>query len=164
MLKLVAHYSSKSHNSTKMKTKTLSKIILGSSILGVLNGGYLTYLFIKLTYFTGAGASFCDFNNRFTCSNVVTSKYAQLFGLPVCTYAVVVYLIMVLLAIRTMKTKNPKNSFYAISVLAGMGMMMNVIYTYNEYAFLSAVCTLCLGCLVLITVNLAASIKGYSKS
>jgi uncharacterized membrane protein len=148
-----------------MQTRTLSKIILGSSILGVLNGGYLTYLFIKLTYFAGEGASFCDFNNRFTCSSIVTSKYAQFFGLPICTYAMVVYLIMVVLALNTLKKKkNPKNSFYAISVLSGMGMMMNIIYTHNEYVFLNAVCTLCLVCLGLIIINLIASIKGYAKS
>jgi len=148
-----------------MKTKTLSKIIIGSSVLGILNGSYLTYLFVKLTYFSAsAGQSFCDINKHISCSNVVTSKYAQLFGLPICVYAVAVYIAIMILAIISLKKSNAKNFFYVISILSGMGIIINSLYTYNEFYFIGAICTLCTICLLFITVNFVTSIVGYSKS
>jgi hypothetical protein len=87
-----------------------AKSIMVFSLLGALNGGYLTYVFWKNTFGSG-GSSFCDINSLFSCSSVVTSPYAQFFGAPVCSWAIAVYLIMVLLAYKALKKTAAKCSF-----------------------------------------------------
>lgn len=147
-----------------MNTKTHSKILIISSLLGLLNGSYLTWLFINLTYFSPQTQSFCDINSQITCSSIVTSKYAQLFGLPICTIAAGVYLIMIILAILSHRSSTPKNYFFTIALLSSAGAMMNIIYTHNEWLFLKSICALCLFCLVFILTNLVTSILGYLKA
>jgi len=140
-----------------------AKSIMVFSLLGALNGGYLTYVFWKNTFGSG-GSSFCDINSLFSCSSVVTSPYAQFFGAPVCSWAIAVYLIMVLLAYKALKKTAAKGYFYAISVLSGMGIMMNVIYLHNEWVFLSTLCLLCTICLIFITMNLILSVMGHKAA
>ena len=147
-----------------MNTKTYSKILLISSILGLLNGSYLTWLFINLTYFSPQTQSFCDINSQISCSSIVTSRYAQFFGLPICTVAGSVYLIMIILAILSHRSEKPKNYFFAIALLSSAGTMMNIIYTHNEWLFLKSICALCLLCLVFIITNLVTAILGYLKA
>ncbi|MFA6992386.1 MAG: vitamin K epoxide reductase family protein [Candidatus Gracilibacteria bacterium] len=147
-----------------MNKKEISKGIMVFSGLGVLNASYLTYVFLKATYGSG-GSSFCDINSTFSCSDIVVTPYAQFFGVPTCTIAIPVYLILFYLAYKIYKGgENTAGKFYAISVLSGMGLMMNLIYVHNEYVFLKQICLLCLICMVFITANLILSIAGYRKS
>ena len=147
-----------------MKAKTYAKIIIGSSILGVANAAYLTYIFVQRTFFASTASSFCDVSNRLACSSVVTSKYAQLLGIPICTWALVVYGALIVLAILALKAKKPRNLFYAISIISGMGVILNSVYLNNEWQFLGVFCLLCGICLIFILTNLVSSILGYSKS
>jgi uncharacterized membrane protein len=143
--------------------KAAAKTIIVLSILGVLNASYLTYLYIQEV--AGAtGASFCDINNTISCSNVILSPYAQLFAMPICTVALFVYPVLIILAILALKKKNPKDYFFALGILAALGTMMNIIYIYNEFAYIGAFCLLCIFCGVIITTNLIMSIIGYAKS
>lgn len=144
--------------------KTSAKIIIGCSVLGFLNALYLTVLFIEKTFLGSTGPSVCDINATWSCSDVITSPFSKFLGVPICTVALFIYPAIVILAILALKKKKAKNYFYAISILSAMGMMMNVIYLNNEYAFLNAICLFCTFCLVLIITNLVASIVGYAKA
>jgi uncharacterized membrane protein len=144
--------------------KIPAKIIIASSSLGFLNALYLTYLFFMKTYYGDKSASVCDINQTLSCSSVITSPFGKLFGLPICTIAMFVYPAILILAVFALKKAKSRNYYYAISILSAMGLMMNVIYLYNEYTFVGAICVLCTTCLVMILTNLVASIVGYSKA
>lgn len=146
-----------------------SKIIIALSLIGTANASYLTYIFLRKTALESAfgplNSSLCDINSTFSCSNIVTSEYAQFLGVPVCTLALIVYPALIVLAFLAMKnTKSAPHYFYAISIISSMGFMLNAVYVYNEYVHLSAICVLCLVCLAIITTNLILSICGYKKS
>lgn len=143
--------------------KAAAKTIIILSILGVLNAGYLTYLFVQERQ-GGLTTTFCDINNTLSCSSVITSPYAQLFGVPICTIALFVYPFLILLAALSLKEKTPKDYFFALGILSAMGTTMNLIYIYNEFAYIGAFCILCIVCGLLIITNLIVSIIGYSKS
>jgi uncharacterized membrane protein len=144
--------------------KAAAKTIIVLSILGILNASYLTYLFIREAYIGSTGATFCDINPSVSCSSVIVSPYAQLFGLPICTIALLIYPVLLILAILALKKKQPKNIFFTLGLLASMGMMMNLIYIYNEYAFIGSYCLLCIICSLLIITIFIMSIVGYVKS
>jgi len=144
--------------------KAAAKTIMVLSILGLINAAYLTYLFIEQSLSKVPINTFCDINNTFSCTSVITSPYAQLFGISICTIALLVYPVLIILAWVALQKKNPKNLFFAIAIIAAMGTMMNVLSIYNEYAFIGSYCALCILCSLFIITILIMSIIGYAKS
>ena len=145
-----------------MKKRSALTIIIVSSI-GMLNAIYLTYLFLQDKW-GEAEKSFCDINASLSCSSVITSKYAQFLGVPVCTIALFVYPVLIALAWMTLKRKKTRSLFYAISLLSAMGLMLNIVYIYNEMVYIKALCALCILCTLFIATDLVMSILGYSRS
>jgi uncharacterized membrane protein len=144
--------------------KAAAKTIIVLSILGVINAAYLTYLFIKQSLSKVPINTFCDINNTFSCTSVITSPYAQIFGISICTIALLVYPVLIILAWVALQKKNPQNLFFAIAIIAAMGTMMNLLSIYNEYAFIGSYCALCILCSLFIITILIMSIIGYAKS
>jgi uncharacterized membrane protein len=143
------------------KSSALTIIIV--SVIGMANAIYLTILFL-LDKWGEAEKSFCDISASVSCTSVITSQYAQFLGVPVCTIALFVYPVMIALAWMTFKRKKTRNLFYAISLLSAMGLMLNIVYIYNEMVYIKALCMLCILCTVFIATDLVMSILGYSKS
>ncbi len=143
--------------------KTSALTIITVSLIGMLNAIYLTYLFLQDKW-GEAEKSFCDINSSLSCSSVITSKYAQFLGVPVCTIALFVYPVLIVLAWMTLKAKKTRNLFYGISLLSAMGLMLNIVYIYNEMVYIKALCVLCILCTVFILTDLVMSMIGYSKS
>jgi len=106
----------------------------------------------------------CDVNAILSCSSVVTSPYAEFLGVPVCTIALFVYPILIVLAWMTLNRPKTKNLFYAISLLSAMGLMLNLVYIYNEVVYIQSICALCILCTLFILTDLVMSIRGYAKS
>lgn len=151
--------------------KIASKTIMTLSTFGFINAMYITFLFIQnkmndVINWGGdtATGSFCDINSSFSCTNVIMSPYAQIFGVPICTIALLVYPALFILAYKALQSKNPRNYFYSLSVISAMGFMFNLLFVHFEYLTLKTFCLLCLICLVFITINLIMSIRGYLKS
>ncbi len=143
--------------------KTISKIIIFISVLAILNATYLSYFFIEKKFFPDK-QSFCDINSTLSCSEVITSPYAQIFGLPICVFALIVYPILIYFAYQTLKKDNIKDYFYIISIVSAMWLIMNLVYIYNEFAFIKAFCLLCILCSFFITANFILSIFWYKNS
>ena len=143
--------------------KISAKTIITVSALGMLNAIYLSYLYLQSKW-GEAEMGFCDINSSLSCSSVVTSPYSQFLGVPVCTIALFVYPILITLAWMTLKRPKTKNLFYAISLLSAMGLMLNLVYIYNEVVYIKALCALCILCTLFILIDLVMSIRGYAKS
>ena len=143
--------------------RNAAKTIIAVSILGAANAMYLTYLFIQ-SKLSAPAESFCDINESVSCGNVITSKYALFFGVPVCTIALFVYPALAALGFLALKRTATRNLFFVISILAAMGLMLNVVYIHNEVVYIKSICALCVGCTVLIAIALASGIRGYSTS
>lgn len=143
--------------------RTYAKAIIALSVFGALNALYLTVQFVRNKW--GAGASsICDFNSEASCTSVITSPYALFLGMPVCTIALMVYPLLAGLGIAALKRAQTRNLFYAASILAAMGLMLNVVYIYNEVVYIKAICVLCIGCTFVIAAVLFSAIRGYFLS
>ena len=143
--------------------KTYAKAIIFLSILGTLNAAYLTVLFAQETWGTAA-RSFCDVSSEVSCTAVMTSPYALFLGVPVCSIALLVSPALAGIGFAALKRRRTRNLFYSASILAAMGLMLNVVYIYNEVAHIKALCLLCIACTVVIALVLFASIRGYLQS
>lgn len=165
--KKTAQRVAKASSATSIPAKAPSRwpalTIIVVSMLGMVNAIYLTYLFLQDKW-GEAEVSFCDINASLSCSSVITSPYAQFMGVPVCTIALFVYPLLIVLAWMTLGRKRTKNLFYAISLLSAMGLMLNVVYIYNEVTYIKALCALCILCTAFIATDLVMSIRGYAKA
>jgi uncharacterized membrane protein len=143
--------------------KKYAKAIIVLSSIGALNALYLTSLFIRTKWQEHVG-SVCDINSYASCTSVITNPHAQFLGVPVCSIALVVYPVLIALGVAALKRQATRNLFYVASILSAMGLMLNVVYVYNEVVYIEAICVLCVGCTVLIALDLFASIRGYLLS
>jgi uncharacterized membrane protein len=143
--------------------RTYAKALIGFSLLGTINALYLTTLFVR-TKWAEHVSSVCDINSYASCTSVITNPHALFLGVPVCSIALIVYPILVGLGFAALKRQRTRDVFYAASILSAMGLMLNAVYVYNEIVFIDAICILCVGCTVLITLDLVACIRGYQLS
>lgn len=63
------------------------------AIAGIAIGIYLTYVHYK------AGGAACDVNQVFSCSKVVTSRWSEIFHIPISWLGVLTYLVILVLTI-----------------------------------------------------------------
>ena len=143
--------------------KKYAKALIGLSSLGAVNALYLTTLFLR-TKWQEHVSSVCDMSSYASCTSVITNPHAQFLGVPVCSIALIVYPILVGLGVAALRRQKTRDIFYAASILSAMGLMLNVVYVYNEVVYIEAICILCVGCTVLIALDLFASIMGYRRS
>jgi uncharacterized membrane protein len=143
--------------------KFYAKALIGLSTVGALNALYLTTLFLR-TKWQEHVSSVCDINAYTSCTSVITNPHALFLGVPVCSIALVVYPVLIALGFAALKRRKTRDIFYAASILSAMGLMLNVVYVYNEVVYINAICILCVGCTVLIALDLIASIRGYQLS
>lgn len=143
--------------------KKYAKAIIGLSSLGALNALYLTSLFVRNQWHEHT-SSVCDINSTTSCSSVITSPYALFLGVPVCSIALIVYPILIALGFAALRRRKTRDVFYAASILSAMGLMLNVVYVYNEVVYIKSICILCVGCTALIALILLAAIRGYQLS
>jgi uncharacterized membrane protein len=140
-----------------------AKAVVVLSLLGTLNALYLTLHFVQNTWGT-AVKSFCDLSEQASCSAVIVSPFALFLGVPVCTVALMVYPVLVVLGVMALRKPRTRDLFFVASVLAGMGLMLNSVYVYNEFAHIHAYCPLCIVCTFLIAGVLYSAVRGYFAS
>jgi uncharacterized membrane protein len=143
--------------------KKYAKALIAFSSIGALNALYLTSLFIR-TKWDEHVSSVCDMSSYASCTSVITNPHAQFLGVPVCSIALIVYPVLIALGVAALRRTRTRDLFYASSILSAMGLMLNAVYVYNEVVYIEAICVLCIGCTVLITLDLLASIRGYQLS
>lgn len=79
--------------------------------------------------------AFCDFNDRFSCSKVITSPYGAIAGFSNSVYGLCFYAILIFLALAE------KTDF--IWYLSMAGMMATIFLMYILYFRVKNVCLLC---------------------
>lgn len=86
-----------------MNKKLKYIIILILSAIAFVNASYLTYRAFELknqsTETISSNLGFCDINNTFSCSNVLTAPEVQIFNIPFPAIAMIVYPVLFLVAI-----------------------------------------------------------------
>lgn len=135
------------------------------SILAFLNAIYLTTENYKIEQATNKWSisSFCDLNNTFSCTNVLSSPYSKVFWLPFPAIAMLVYPIIFAIAFLWMQGIIRK-PFHILTVLWIWWTMFNSYFISQEFLYIWSYCPLCLLCTVMIVSIAIISIFGvYSN-
>jgi uncharacterized membrane protein len=147
-----------------MKKLYIAIMILAG--IALWNAVYLTTqaytLKSKMTESLGTYSSFCDINSTFSCSNVLLSPRAQIFGLPFPAIAIVVYPIIFLVALLGYLGMC-RRSFEILAGMAIGGICFNGYFIYQEAFHIGSFCPLCLMCSGIIITILGISVYGMKR-
>lgn len=129
-------------------------IVLLVALLGGLGvATYLTRAHLELVYGDSSFKAVCDFGGGFSCTDVITSQYATLFGvLPWSVLALPVYSVLFMLALRGV-TLNDRKSLGLVALLGTFATALSAALFYVSSFLIGAWCPFCI---VMYAVNLAA--------
>ena len=72
----------------------LEKKLLPLALLGALISGYLVYHYLAVNSGFQSGPSFCSLSARFDCDSIARSPYAAIFGIPVASFGLLYFLVI----------------------------------------------------------------------
>lgn len=115
--------------------KALGIISLVLSIAGIAVAGYLTYVHYNV------GALVCGVGD---CEIVQSSKYSQMFGIPIAIFGLLMYLaILALIIVRYTMEEWSDLASTGILVLLIAGTIYAAYLTYLELEVIRAICQWC---------------------
>ena len=126
----------------------MNRVLFGVIAILALSGVIVAGLSLQRHYAKSA-ATFCDFNQKFSCDIVNRSEYSTIQGIPVAGIGVAGYaLLFWLSAFRKSRRETPNRLLGA--ALAGLAFALYL--TYIEAYELTTWCILCLISLSLISL------------
>ena len=131
--------------------KWFYRVSLGLAVLGILVSAYMTVY--KLT----DNPNMCLGNGG--CSTVNSSKYAELYGIPVAVIGIGGYLsILVFLWLERSNSFLTSNGTLVVFALALLGFLFTLYLIYVELALIHALCPFCVTSQITMTVLFILSI------
>jgi uncharacterized membrane protein len=120
---------------TNIRTKFLFYLIF--SLLGLADAFYLSWVKIQNTELFCGGST--------NCETVNSSKYANLFGVPVAFLGFVTYIaIIVFLFLGKKKLISKEIGTFVLFGITLIGTLFSVYLTYIEIYVIDAICPYCL--------------------
>ena len=132
--------------------KSLRTIAITAAILGILDSIYLLIIKVsnnKALCIQGVG----------DCWSVNTSRYSEVFGIPLSILGIIAYAVILTLWILL-----PRNDFFKrnIPIVNFMLSLIGVIYsaylTYLEIAVIKAICPFCVVSAILLVILFVVSL------
>jgi protein-disulfide isomerase/uncharacterized membrane protein len=130
--------------------------LLGLLALGLVVAAYMAVAHLKLFHGMGSFKSICNFGPHLSCDAVNTSDQSELFGVGISTFAVPAYAMMALLVQRALASREKKEARAAVALAHALAWPAVLYSAYLLFVMLSQLHTLCLFCLTLDAVNVAA--------
>jgi uncharacterized membrane protein len=128
-----------------------------TSLLGLLLGAYLS-----LYKFGYIGTLSCSVGS---CETVQTSRWSMLLGLPVATWGVGFYALMLALTIAGLQARFEDSAQLSLVTLlfASWGVIFTAWLNYLEGFVIHAWCEFCLGSATLVVVLFALAVADYRR-
>ena len=157
MVKLFIHVVSPLDMDSEQEDRTLM-IIMGLSVLGLIDSLYLSYLHHIVS--EGAG---CPTQNLpgLDCGEVLASDQAVLFGIPVAWLGVLGFIGLFTLSFDRNLNMDMERTRYNIILLPVMGTIGSIFGTYLTYAEAFIIHQWCPFCLIAFGLTLGATFFAF---
>jgi len=134
------------------------------SVLAFFNAAYLTVQNYKIEHAPKWSiSSFCDINNSFSCTTVLSSPYSKVFWLPFPAIAMLVYPIIFAIAFLGMQ-RIIKKPFHILTALWIGWTLFNSYFISQEILYIWSFCPLCLWCTgMIITIAILSIVWIFSN-
>jgi uncharacterized membrane protein len=114
------------------------------ALVGALVALYLTLY--KLGYI---GTLICSVGS---CERVNSSRWAELFGVPVAVWGLATYLVLLALALAGMQGAPSRAVAWGLASLSGVGLVFSAWLTYLELFVIHGVCVWCVTSATIMTL------------
>ena len=137
------------------KEKLLNRILIILSIAGIFDSLYLLY--IKLSHAGEVCTGGCDVVN--------SSKYSEIFGIPLAIFGALFYLSIIVILLLSKRIEFIKeNSIIIIFGISLIGVLYSAYLTYLELAVIHAICQYCvISAILTVGLFIVAIIKLNSE-
>ncbi len=141
-------------DTTTKRTMILRRVLTVLGFIGLLDSVYLAYIKLANATATCGGIGDCDAVN--------SSKYAEIFGIPIALLGAGAYIAMLVILYL-----EPRNKFWtengplALFVLTLKGVLYSAYLTYVEVAILFAICPYCVLSAIILVAMFAISVYRY---
>ena len=100
------------------------------------------------------------------CEQVQTSRYADLFGVPVAFYGVVGYAVLLTVALLGLRPRllAERRVTLALAALATVGVVVSLYLTYLELFVIHAICRWCVASAVIVTAIWVVAVSAVRRS
>jgi uncharacterized membrane protein len=142
---------------TSKRDVSLRRILFVLGVIGLLDSAYLAYIKLANATATCGGIGDCDAVN--------SSKYAEIFGIPIALFGAGAYIFM--LVIIYMEPRHNlwrENGPLALFVLTLLGVLYSAYLTYVEVAILFAICPYCVLSAIILVAMFAISVYRYLQT
>lgn len=129
--------------------------LLGLLGLGIVVATYMTVAHLELFHGTGSFKSICNFGARLSCDAVNTSDQSEIGGVGIALFALPAYAMMAFLVRRALSA-TPGRARAALSLAHALAWPSVAYSAYLLFVMVFQLGTLCLFCLTLDSVNIAA--------
>ena len=128
------------------------------SLAGIFVGVYLT-----LYKFGVIGSLVCNVGS---CEKVQSSKYSVFLGLPVATWGIGFYLLMLVLSLASMQERyaESRGLSLAMFLVTGWGVLFTAWLNYLEAFVINAWCEWCLGSAAMVLVLFVLALLDWRES
>ena len=142
--------------------KRASRIaIIAFAIIGVVLSLLTIDLHIRLELDPGLAPSYCHITEKLNCAPVIGSRYSTLFGVPLGSYGIFYYVVMVGLALlnggligrRSVVSSSPLLTLASVSVVLSV-----ILFLVSEFV-IHAICPVCLA---MYAVNVGIAISAWT--
>jgi protein-disulfide isomerase/uncharacterized membrane protein len=129
--------------------------LLGLLALGIVVATYMAVAHLELFHGTGSFKSICNFGAHLSCDAVNTSDQSEVFGVGIALFALPAYAMMAFLVLRAL-SPSPGRARAALALAHALAWPAVAYSAYLLFVMAFQLHTLCLFCLTLDGVNIAA--------
>lgn len=129
--------------------------LLGLLALGIVVATYMTVAHLELFHGTGSFKSICNFGEHLSCDAVNTSEQSEVRGVGIALFALPAYAMMAFLVQRA-RASAPGPARVAVALAHALAWPAVAYSAYLLFVMVFQLHTLCLFCLTLDAVNIAA--------
>ncbi len=151
------------------KRKLFLFLVLVLSVIGMADSIHL----LEIKY---GGHEFiaCDINEKFSCSTVNMSPQSEFFGFPTAGIGLIGYSVLAMMSFFLLRKKDWRDKFFheklfnlvtpfTLLIVAAIGLIMQLYYTYVEFFVLEQFCIFCLFSQALIIGIAVFAYVNFSK-
>ena len=134
--------------------KTIVLLVLTLSVIGLIDASYLTN-----AHYTGAELS-CGLSGG--CDTVTTSKYSEIFGIPVSLLGLVFYLVVFVSSLFYLD-RGKEKVLNVVKWLSPFAFLASAWFVYTQLFILHAICQYCMVSAGVSTLIFLSSLFFYKK-
>jgi len=137
-------------------TDNLKKIISYALILFALIGIFDT-AYLSSRHISGESVA-CGITNG--CDSVLTSKYSEIFGVPLA-FAGLAYYFIILIFAFIYAANGSSSILRALASITGTGLAASAYFVYLQFFIIGSICTYCIGSAITTFILFILSITLY---